>query len=125
MTWLSSAKMTYVSASKTERLSLSRSGLLSGQTRLVFGADFGLGIPKSSTIPTGPSQGSSGANRWATSATRRRQDGRPFAVDVITGLPFTSQDRRQPCAIGRPRTWHRRTPLGRGERGSDDTTPCA
>src|SRR5256885_16988930 len=75
---------------------LSKSGLLSGHTRRFFGADFGFGRPKWRSIPTGPSQGSSGAKRWATSATRRLQEESPFAVDVITGLPFTSQERVEP-----------------------------
>src|SRR6266704_412390 len=105
-TWLSSAKMTYVSESKTLRQSLSRSGRLSGQTRRLFGADFGFGIPKCNSIPTGPSHGSVGANLCATSATRRRQVASPFAADVITGLPLTTQDRAEPCGTGRPCTWN-------------------
>src|SRR5207245_301919 len=126
-TWLSSAKTTYVSASRTARVSLSRSGRLSGQTRRLFGADFGFGIPKCSSIPTGPSQGSSGANPWATSATSLRQLERPFAVEVITGLPFTTNARVEPCGTGRPWTWNEMRELarippggGRTDRSSKD-----
>src|SRR5439155_24179390 len=103
-TWLSSAKTTYVSASKTARVSLSKSGRLSGQTRRVFGADFGFGRPKCRSIPTGPCQGCSGAKSWATSATSLRQADSPFAVEVMIGLPLTTNARVDPCGAGRPCT---------------------
>src|SRR5437667_792036 len=126
-TWLSSAKTTYVSASRTARVSLSRSGRLSGQTRRRFGADFGFGIPKCNSIPTGPSQGSSGANRWATSATSLLQLERPFAAEVITGRPVTTHALVEPCGTGRPWTRNEMRELvrippdaGRTDRSSND-----
>src|SRR5437773_6480376 len=63
-------------------------------------------MPKCNSIPTGPSHGASGANRCATSATRRRHVASPFAADVMTGLPLTTQDRVDPCGTGRPCTWN-------------------